>query len=147
MRGALAHAPRSSRGCEPSGLTVGQIGFADNSGKIPYQCTFLGLGVGIKARERVAAFHRQNEVGLCKSSKSGTLCYTVSHLLFGRKKNRNREQAAKSGTSTKRRDGGTGRRSGLKIRRYLVPWGFDSPSRHHRNHEKHGLRVSMTGWL
>src|SRR5215470_15944201 len=29
------------------------------------------------------------------------------------------------------RDGGTGRRSGLKIRRYLVPWGFDSPSRHH----------------
>ena len=28
------------------------------------------------------------------------------------------------------RDGGTGRRSGLKIRRYLVPWGFDSPSRH-----------------
>jgi hypothetical protein len=31
------------------------------------------------------------------------------------------------------RDGGTGRRSGLKIRRYLVPWGFDSPSRHHAN--------------
>jgi hypothetical protein len=29
------------------------------------------------------------------------------------------------------RDGGTGRRSGLKIRRYLVPWGFNSPSRHH----------------
>src|SRR5437660_12920034 len=28
------------------------------------------------------------------------------------------------------REGGTGRRSGLKIRRYLVPWGFDSPSRH-----------------
>jgi hypothetical protein len=28
------------------------------------------------------------------------------------------------------RDGGTGRRSGLKIRRYLVPWGFNSPSRH-----------------
>ncbi len=24
----------------------------------------------------------------------------------------------------------TGRRSGLKIRLYLVPWGFDSPSRH-----------------
>ena len=31
------------------------------------------------------------------------------------------------------RDGGTGRRSGLKIRRYLVPWGFDSPSRHQSN--------------
>ena len=49
--------------------------------------------------------------------KSATLCYTVSHLLFGRRKNGNREQAVKSSTSTKRRDGGTGRRSGLKIRR------------------------------
>ena len=29
-----------------------------------------------------------------------------------------------------RRDGGTGRRSGLKIRRCLAPWGFNSPSRH-----------------
>ncbi len=29
------------------------------------------------------------------------------------------------------RDGGTGRRSGLKIRRYLVPCRFDSCSRHH----------------
>ena len=28
------------------------------------------------------------------------------------------------------RDGGTGRRSGLKIRRPLRPWGFDPPSRH-----------------
>ena len=28
------------------------------------------------------------------------------------------------------RDGGTGRRSGLKIRRCLAPWGFNSPSRH-----------------
>ena len=33
------------------------------------------------------------------------------------------------------RDGGTGRRSGLKIRRSLRSWGFDPPSRHHRiNH-------------
>jgi hypothetical protein len=30
------------------------------------------------------------------------------------------------------RDGGTGRRSGLKIRRPLRPWGFDPPSRHHK---------------
>jgi hypothetical protein len=29
------------------------------------------------------------------------------------------------------RDGGTGRRSGLKIRRCLALWGFNSPSRHH----------------
>ena len=29
------------------------------------------------------------------------------------------------------RDGGTGRRSGLKIRRPLRSWGFDPPSRHH----------------
>jgi hypothetical protein len=28
------------------------------------------------------------------------------------------------------RDGGTGRRSGLKIRRPLRSWGFDPPSRH-----------------
>src|SRR5215472_2895341 len=41
-----------------------------------------------------------------------------------------RETALESSTSTKCRDGGTGRRSGLKIRRYSVPWGFDSPSRH-----------------
>src|ERR1035437_1606108 len=31
-----------------------------------------------------------------------------------------------------RRDGGTGRRSGLKIRRPLRSWGFDPPSRHHK---------------
>src|SRR6516164_8949450 len=30
----------------------------------------------------------------------------------------------------RRRDGETGRRSGLKIRRSLGPWGFKSPSRH-----------------
>ena len=28
------------------------------------------------------------------------------------------------------RSGGTGRRTGLKIPRYLVPWGFDPPLRH-----------------
>ena len=32
---------------------------------------------------------------------------------------------------TPSRDGGTGRRSGLKIRRPLRSWGFDPPSRHH----------------
>ena len=36
---------------------------------------------------------------------------------------------------TPRRDGGTGRRSGLKIRRPLRSWGFDPPSRHHQNKE------------
>ena len=36
-----------------------------------------------------------------------------------------------------RRDGGTGRRSGLKIRRYLVPWGFNSPSRHQANSSRY----------
>lgn len=35
------------------------------------------------------------------------------------------------------RDGGTGRRSGLKIRRCLAPWGFNSPSRHqHFSHQQ-----------
>jgi hypothetical protein len=34
--------------------------------------------------------------------------YTVSHLLLGRRKNRNREQYLKSITSTKSRDGGPG---------------------------------------
>jgi hypothetical protein len=57
------------------------------------------------------------EVGLFKSSKSDTLCFTVSHLVFGRRKNRNRERTVKSVTSKESRDGGTGRRSGLKIRR------------------------------
>ncbi len=33
------------------------------------------------------------------------------------------------------RDGGTGRRSGLKIRRPLRSWGFDPPSRHHNYKE------------
>ena len=37
---------------------------------------------------------------------------------------------ANLGLTSPSRDGGTGRRSGLKIRRYLVPWGFNSPSRH-----------------
>ena len=59
---------------------------------------------------------------------------------FGRRRNIVNEQAVKSGTSTKSRDGGTGRRSGLKIRRYLVPWGFDSPSRHHKILFISGLR-------
>src|ERR1700674_472388 len=49
-----------------------------------------------------------------------------------------REKLQRQTSSTKLdfsagRDGGTGRRSGLKIRRYLVPWGFNSPSRHHVN--------------
>jgi hypothetical protein len=35
------------------------------------------------ASKRENELHRQNEAGLCKSSKSATLCYTVSHLLFG----------------------------------------------------------------
>jgi hypothetical protein len=35
------------------------------------------------------------------------------------------------------RDGGTGRRSGLKIRRALRPWGFDSPSRHHSKNREY----------
>jgi hypothetical protein len=34
---------------------------------------------------------------------------------------------------TRSRDGGTGRRSGLKIRRPLRSWGFDPPSRHQQN--------------
>jgi hypothetical protein len=34
------------------------------------------------------------------------------------------------------RDGGTGRRSGLKIRRCLAPWGFNSPSRHQYSEDK-----------
>src|SRR6185437_5516967 len=37
--------------------------------------------------------------------------------------------------SKMRRDGGTGRRSGLKIRRLLRSWGFDPPSRHQQNKE------------
>ena len=38
------------------------------------------------------------------------------------------------------RDGGTGRRSGLKIRRPLRSWGFDPPSRHQQNKE---LRLNL----
>jgi hypothetical protein len=30
---------------------------------------------------------------------------------------------------------------GLKIRRYLVPWGFDSPSRHQRQLLRSGFRL------
>ena len=36
-------------------------------------------------------------------------------------------------TPPQRRDGGTGRRSGLKIRRDNLSWGFDPPSRHQQN--------------
>src|SRR6185437_15685209 len=39
-------------------------------------------------------------------------------------------RAPSSGARKASRDGGTGRRSGLKIRRPLRPWGFDPPSRH-----------------
>src|SRR5579864_9776702 len=67
---------------------------------------------------------------LWKSAKTRDVpSYIVSHLSFWDSNEVERE-AVKSSTSTKCRDGGTGRRSGLKIRRYLVPWGFDSPSRH-----------------
>ena len=81
--------------------------------------------------------------------------HTLLHsftFLFGRRKNRNKEHAVKSSTSTKCRDGGTGRRSGLKIRRYLVPWGFDSPSRHQPQpiHQRlvrnHVSRQSLIGY-
>ena len=49
------------------------------------------------------------------------------------------------------RDGGTGRRSGLKIRRPLRSWGFDPPSRHQQNKEFIGKmatrkRVAIFVW-
>ena len=59
-----------------------------------------------------------------------TVSSTVAHSSFQMERENSHKQVVKSGTCTKSRDGGTGRRSGLKIRRYLVPWGFDSPSRH-----------------
>ena len=122
MRGEPAHAPRNSRGvrrerfncrAKSDSLTIDSLTIVVKSRTgAPY----LGWWASEPENES-RHFIGKNEVGLCKSSKSATLCYTVSHLLFRRRKNRNREQAVKSITSTKRRDGGTGRRSGLKIRR------------------------------
>src|SRR3954453_17916671 len=45
----------------------------------------------------------------------------------------------------KSRDGGTGRRSGLKIRRCLALWGFNSPSRHH--HSNKSILLIVCGHL
>ena len=42
------------------------------------------------------------------------------------------ESGVLSDSTHRSRDGGTGRRSGLKIRRPLRPWGFDPPSRHQK---------------
>jgi hypothetical protein len=49
----------------------------------------------------------------CANRKAPHFVTQFRHLLFGRRKNRNREQTVKSSTSTKSRDGGTGRRSGF----------------------------------
>src|SRR5579864_7970026 len=70
---------------------------------------------------------------LWKSAKTRDVpSYIVSHLSFWDSNEVERE-AVESSTSTKCRDGGTGRRSGLKIRRTTNPWGFNSPSRHQPN--------------
>src|SRR5271155_5735204 len=62
------------------------------------------------------ALHGRND-DLWKSARTDTLSYTVAHSSFWMKNGKEHKQVVKSGTSTKSRDGGTGRRSGLKIRR------------------------------
>src|SRR5271155_4916233 len=89
------------------------------------------------------ALHGRND-DLWKSARTDTLSYTVAHSSFWMKNGKEHKQVVKSGTSTKSRDGGTGRRSGLKIRRYLVSWGFDSPSRHQRKRCRF-MRLSSSG--
>src|ERR1700751_288700 len=54
---------------------------------------------------------------LWKSMNTFTFTCTVSQSLSGMKKTENVKLAVESSTTTKCRDGGTGRRSGLKIRR------------------------------
>ena len=104
------------------------------SGKISYGCPRYCLARGASSPEESReSTSRASDKDLWKSTNTSTFTCTVSQSLSWTKKTQNVKYAVKSGTSTKCRDGGTGRRSGLKIRRYFVPWGFDSPSRHQSN--------------
>ena len=71
---------------------------------------------------------KRNDLG-----KSSQFLHSLLHsfAIHGFRRQREIDLLAVTSITYKRgRDGGTGRRSGLKIRRYLVPWGFNSPSRH-----------------
>ena len=59
----------------------------------------------------------QHDNGVWESAKTDTLSYTVAHSSFWMKSENGHKQVVKSGTCKQSRDGGTGRRSGLKIRR------------------------------
>ena len=73
---------------------------------------------GALARERPAMqLIGKNDNDLCKSANTFTVCCTVSHLLFWTAKQEEYKCALDSATSKKSRDGGTGRRSGLKSER------------------------------
>jgi hypothetical protein len=60
-----------------------------------------------------------NDDDLCKTPNTFTLHCTVSHSSFWKTKEHSKKQAVKSSTSILSRDGGTGRRSGLKSGCYL----------------------------
>jgi hypothetical protein len=90
----------------------------------------VGLGGHLLPEESRKGTSQARNKYLWKSMNTSTFTYTVSQSLSRVKKTSNVKPVVDSSTSTKRRDGGTGRRSGLKIRRCLAPWGFNSPSRH-----------------
>ena len=66
------------------------------------------------------ALHELNDNELSRSAKTDTLYYTVAHLSFWMKREQSHKLVVKSCTCKQSRDGGTGRRSGLKSRCCLV---------------------------
>ena len=144
MRGEPAHAPRTVEGVRTERFNCRAK--SDSLTIVVESCAgapFRSGSSASKPENESQHFIGKMRLGWANPRKAPHFVTRVSHLLFGRRKNRNREQAVKSITPTKCRDGGTGRRSGLKIRRYLVPWGFDSPSRHqHKSMKSNGLRAS-----
>jgi hypothetical protein len=71
--------------------------------------------VDIVARGEPQSTSWASDKDLWKSLNTSTFTYTVSQSLSWMKKAGNVKLAVESSTSTKCRDGGTGRRSGLKI--------------------------------
>jgi hypothetical protein len=79
----------------------------------------LSYDLAMDSSPRIAGkvLHGQNDNGVWESAKTDTLSYTVAHSSFEMRREQSHKHVVKSCTCKYGRDGGTGRRSGLKIRR------------------------------
>jgi hypothetical protein len=80
-----------------------------------WQCT-------LSPRIAAKALHGQDDNELLKCGKTDTLSYTFAHSVILDKREQSHKRVVKSGTCKYSRDGGTGRRSGLKNLRSDFPF-------------------------